>query len=782
MLAFYGAMLCLAGGNGPTLVFGKDDLPRLREVAEQGPEAEVWARLKELANGYADPQAKEYANPATIDEGHTDRPQVIGHMYGRRLINWMEALGFAYQMTGDQKYADAGIAALVGAATKVPVSDPRMAQSFAGARGDFMRGLALGLDWLGEAMTQEQRQLVEAVAAGYVRNLLAEANSGKAWWVPHHNFMGVAGGAAGCLSLLLRDAFPNESPQWEEQLTALVRRWLGEGFDADGAYYEGVLYSAYGLGNGILFAAALERHRGVSLFDHPHLRQYPSFIAEQLLPGETVFEARNDSGYAAPGDPALLKLSGVWRDGLAKWLWDEVGSGHSPLRIVWHNDIKPVSPSEAKVPLAKRFEGRGLVVSRTGWSDSDLMFSMEAGPYQRVTHNQADKGSFTLYGLGQRWAIDSGYGNNRQPGGRDQSVAHNLVLIDGNGQALSGAGAGTNGVIRAFLPGDRYDYALADATEAYQRNNHNQVGVPVDHALRHGLFFRPSHGAPAYAVVLDDIRLDEAAHDYTWLLHTSDKLEVKPSQGGPTLVALGNASGEAYVETPLDATGLGAVEWSCEVAEVGEYTIWAAVRAGGPELGKSDSFMVSVDGGKAFDWHMPGAPEWRWGQVTRGVKQELMTFKLAAGEHLLRFGTREPGAQVDVVAIRPASAGSGDLTAKGEIRFEAESGAVKEPMQVVKLEHVEPPTMRVELNASAPISWTEDQYDGHPRLLATAHTTAPEFAAVLAPLPGGQAAPKVVFNRDAAQLVITVTWPQRVDTITWPKTGERTPVVSQQAR
>ena len=73
------------------------------------------------------------------------------------------------------------------------------------------------------------------------------------------------------------------------------------------------------------------------------------------------------------------------------------------------------------------------------------MFSIEAGPYFPVTHNQADKGHFTLYGLGWRWAVDCGYANEHEREGRGQTLGHNCVLVDGQGQALSGAGWGTNG-------------------------------------------------------------------------------------------------------------------------------------------------------------------------------------------------------------------------------------------------------------------------------------------------------------------------------------------------
>jgi hypothetical protein len=193
-------------------------------------------------------------------------------------------------------------------------------------------------------------------------------------------------------------------------------------------------------------------------------------------------------------------------------------------------------PASLGEPLADHFVGRGLCVFRTGWKKDAVMFSTEAGPFYPVTHNQADKGHFTLYGLGHRWAIDSGYGNNRKPGGRDQTVAHNCVLIDGKGQALSGAGAGTNGRIASYDNNRDYGYAVCDATEAYNTNSKGQLGATVMHALRHCLFMRPYADVPAYAVVLDDIEKDDATHEFTWLLHTDEHNTVKVGEARVTIV------------------------------------------------------------------------------------------------------------------------------------------------------------------------------------------------------------------------------------------------------
>ncbi|MGE5532125.1 MAG: hypothetical protein ACM3VW_08430, partial [Bacteroidota bacterium] len=394
----------------PALWFSKQDIPRLQKVIATEPEATVWRGIVQRAEQYCTPGSGAYADPAMVAKRPEPpwKVQITGHYLGRRLTTWMETLGLAYQLTGDERFARQGVLLLDAAARCLQVTEPDIAQGFAGARGDIMRGLAVGYDWLGEAMTPEQKSAWAATSAGYVRNILTEAAGEKVWWKPHHNFMGVAIGAAGLLSLQLQPQFPDEAPKWRAQCTELVRTWLEKGFDEQGAYFEGTGYAAYGLSNAIAFADALQRAGGPNLFESNRLRLVPHFFAMSLLPGERVFEARNDANYAGLDDPGMLKLAGALDSGLARWLWQTAGGGDSPFRIVWSNNVAPQTPREAHEPLAEHFAGRGLCIWRMGWDANDVMFSIEAGPYYPVTHNQADEGHFTLYGLGQRWAIDSG--------------------------------------------------------------------------------------------------------------------------------------------------------------------------------------------------------------------------------------------------------------------------------------------------------------------------------------------------------------------------------------
>ncbi len=510
-----------------------------------------------------DPQSSGYADldkyllvaeSLTVSDGKEF--QTRGHQLARYLIDWMQTLGTAYRVTGDVKYRDYATGMLNRCAESVTLDSAYMTGGFPGVRGDIMRALATGYDFFAPDLTSEQRALVLKTTAEYMDDYIQSAQDLPVWWRPYHNFTGVCGGAAGWVALQQMAAGNPAADESLQQIIALVEDWLNKGFDKQGAYYEGIGYSAYPLENVILFADLLKKSGGKNLFEHPTLKRVIEYYALSALPGEKLMDARNDSLYTNPGE-LLLKLASEQQSGVAKWLyepitspkekrtWSKGAGGSFFLELLWSNDAVPVPPAEAGLPLAEYFEGRGLCIWRTGWDQTDVMFSIEAGNYYPVTHNQADKGHFTLYSHGRKWACDPGYANNKDPQGRAQTIAHNCVLIDGKGQALSGAGAGTSGRILSYTNTPAYGYALADCTDAYRRSytydeetggEKEQLHMPLDHAWRHTLFVRPEGDVPAYAVVLDDIQKDDLEHDYTWQMLCWPDLQFELRESGATVL------------------------------------------------------------------------------------------------------------------------------------------------------------------------------------------------------------------------------------------------------
>ncbi|MFI4912042.1 MAG: heparinase II/III family protein [Sedimentisphaeraceae bacterium JB056] len=521
---FFSAAIKAAGFE---MFAGKLSFQQIRAKLNSSEFEDQWKEFHAEALALCDPDSPGFADPAEIDKGFEQQAAATkGSLICRRLHRQIEVLGFAYHFTHDEQFSRHGIKLILSACEKLPLEGEIMSANLPGGKGDMIRALGFSYALFYEQLTPSERKIIFYTAKPYISDAVSNAQNPETGWYKYHNWNGVTGGAVGLVALAIENEYPKYSQKWQKDAVEIVNRWLDNGFDKQGAYLEGVGYTSYGLDNSLLFLAAMNNCKGIDYFRHPVLEKLPQFYALSLLPGENVYEARNDSNYGGIR-AQMLALAKYNRNSLAKWLSDNTASVKFWQKIVWDNDTLPLDPVKANVPLSSHFEGRGLCVWRTGWEKDDVMFSIEAGPYYNVTHNQADKGHFTLYGYGRKWACDPGYGNNREPEGRAQTAAHNCVLIDGKGQALSGAGLGTSGKILDYISEAEYGYALADCSDAYNANDRGMEGTPVKKALRHVFFIRPTEDNPAYAVILDDVEKDGLPHDYCWQMLSWPDLEFK---------------------------------------------------------------------------------------------------------------------------------------------------------------------------------------------------------------------------------------------------------------
>lgn len=568
----------------PILFFKASEVPTLQERITQPGYKQLWDDVLATARKYSDPQSPEYADAAafTADAVKDEAADARGHhQYGRELSTWLETLGFAYQMTGDPAFGKQGSALLL-AATNPSMINVVLKDIFPGSRGDMMRALAVGLDLLSGAMTPEDREKVAAVARTYLLAHVEEYSAPDSKWTStrvRHNFSGVCGGAVGMLGLALREDFPEEAPAWIDLGEKMVIAWLDNAFDREGAYPEGILYQRYGLGNSMIFASALWRAEGrKAIIENPRLQKVPYFLAMEMLPGEVAFDPWNDSlylvdlgGKGGSGSPFLLLMGdgfqgAITPNPLAAWLWSQTGSEYAKMmQIAWGNTAPKQSPRTViPQPYGAHFADRGLCVWRTGWERADTMFSIAAGPYHPITHDQADKGHFNYNGLGYRWAVDPGYGNNKEPQGRSQTVAHSCVLVDMKGQALSGAGLGTDGRILQYENTPRYGYALIDALPAYLGNNAGMPGTSLTKALRHSFFVHPADGLPSYAIILDDIEDGTTEHEFTWQMVAWENMAIT-NDGTDTFVLRPPGKSEKRPHMKLTVQAVAPVKLSHDV-------------------------------------------------------------------------------------------------------------------------------------------------------------------------------------------------------------------------
>jgi hypothetical protein len=114
-----------------------------------------------------------------------------------------------------------------------------------------------------------------------------------------------------------------------------------------------------------------------------------------------------------------------------------------------------------------------------------------------------------------------------------------------------------------------------------------------------------------------------------------------------------DASGQQYVAS--DAAEQGSVTFTVNLAEAGDYVIWARVLA--PTLSQN-SFFVSVDGGEKQVFHLAedSIGVWQWNVVHgraggAGSTLNPRIFTLPSGTHSITFRAREAGAGLDQIFV-----------------------------------------------------------------------------------------------------------------------------------
>ncbi|MDP6503212.1 MAG: heparinase II/III family protein, partial [Planctomycetota bacterium] len=234
-------------------------------------------------------------------------------------------------------------------------------------------------------------------------------------------------------------------------------------------------------------------------------------------------------------------IAGVWADRPAcLWVYDQmlndpdhpmspvnrecIPSDFSavPWMLLWPDDkaVEAAPPDECGYPLARHFRDRGVVSMRSGWGPEDLHVSMISGEPVRTAHRQADHNQVTLYALGEQFLIDSGYHEEDPETGEQMdgklAEAHNLVLVDGEGQSYFHTVDGwPMGHIESFVQGPSHAYTMGDCAEA--ANSRQTIHRAERHI--HAVWARDF---PQYVLWLDDFEADNDEHEYTLLLHTAE--------------------------------------------------------------------------------------------------------------------------------------------------------------------------------------------------------------------------------------------------------------------
>ncbi len=488
----------------PRLLIGPRDLPGFRQRMAHSPRlAPGWQFIQNAATSMLDaaPPGEAYARSASGQHGNYS---VVAHWYHRHLGN----VAFTAFVTGDERLTAKGVEMLMAACAYErwlgPLFDQRASFDppwHAALETAMMTtAVATGYDLLYPQLTEDQRATVGRVLiANGIRPLMQDwVDPVSASRLPRHqlptgNWVMVCTASAGVGALALLGEEP-DAAQWVRLARNRVRAWLYDrggdwfvdnpspngrptpipaigpsepNFDADGGYKESTTYMNYAMQYFCCFADGLRHQTGENLFTHapPNLLDQAAWT---IMGWREQGEVRSslmpfgDCGTTAAFPLLYAALTKHTRDPLAAWLCERVVPIPQDIReLVWLDEQVPADQPDASVPM-RAFRGIGQVALRSGWSPDTPAAAIKF----RQNRGHLDLGTFCLFGAGQPTLADSGSTNYGSPIYNDyssQSIAHNVVLVDGrpqsraDGQLLAAVAtsrlAAASGQLAAAYPG-----------------------------------------------------------------------------------------------------------------------------------------------------------------------------------------------------------------------------------------------------------------------------------------------------------------------------------------
>ena len=381
--------------------------------------------------------------------------------------------------------------------------------------GDAVLELSLSYNFLYDYLQEDQKIQCERL----LRSMSDWLHTDNCTWglpekaVTSCNHNSVHYGALGLCGLLL------EEDEWLEHGKERVQAFLCCCADETGFVTEGFSYLNYGHLTSIIFCESYKQIFGEQLYDMPNTINQ---LLAQTLPTPGKMLKVNDHGASVENMLTQLYLACRYKNAgalyiiteyekmigqyFSDWNMDMSGGIVYPFIYIFADEnLIPQKPSECDAELTQIFES-GRVMTRTAWDDPmAIHVSISSGRCFHSGHNHADKGSFTIYGLGEEFLIDVGASSN-------EDRAHNIMMINGVGQ-MFGISEG-----RILEKRDTKEslFAACDTLKSYVYTPKSLLGM----ARRNFLFVKTPI---PFLVIRDDMQIEwpgYGEHYFEFMMHS----------------------------------------------------------------------------------------------------------------------------------------------------------------------------------------------------------------------------------------------------------------------
>lgn len=327
-----------------------------------------------------------------------------------QLRNRMYLLGMLYQLHKEQKYADLAWRDMQ-VAIDTPDWNPR---HFLGV-AETSRALAIGYDWLYDALTPAQRKAIEdAILEKAFKYALASYRGQyiHGWWpAVNDNWNQVCNGGMGMAALAIADSHPKEAGEILTNVVRLLPIAMHE-YAPDGAWPEGIAYWGYGGDYNVQIIASLQTalNTDFGLADMPGYNNTAWFPILLTGPTGLAFNYGDSPAVTRSNSPAMLWFAKRFNQPYFATHYLPSARG-DVLDMLWYDATLLTPEAQKNAPPLPKDHQFGKVDVFTFTNDmndpSATWLAFKAGN-NGFNHSHLDLGSFVLDALGERWAVDLG--------------------------------------------------------------------------------------------------------------------------------------------------------------------------------------------------------------------------------------------------------------------------------------------------------------------------------------------------------------------------------------
>ncbi len=524
-------------GQHPRIMATADAFTRLREEVKTNPYKKAWYNQLLVT---ADKLVEENTTPLKFELRDGIRLCYVAF----DLIDNMYTLAMAYQLTGDTKYVERAwvdLQAVSEFATwyAIPL-DP----------GAFATGVAIGYDWMYDALTQEQKQVLEQAMYENAYRIACDEYMGKNALldrtVVSYNQCIIINSELALGALAFMDVYPELSAYIVSNAVRAADVSMTE-YGPDGAWIEGPHYWDYTTQFTAKLLSSLDIIFGTCFsLDLCEGLDNSAFYMLNVQSDVSVFNYNDGSEYTIY-PPEMLYLSNKYNKPEITSAVLEVSNGRLfgdrmfdediALSLLWY-DTSIKASDDAMPPLDSAYYEEGVVTFRDRWSSEPTTFVGMHGGYNQIVHGQLDAGSFIYDYAGIRWITELGdtpydtsvTGQYYTEGGRwrlyrSKAEAHNTIVIVNEDTKPTDTDqvVDAEAIFTKVESGEKGSIAVLDMTEVYGQGAEEESYAQGATKATRGFFFTDDRTS---LVVRDEITLSKDNSTVYSFMHTDAEVEL----------------------------------------------------------------------------------------------------------------------------------------------------------------------------------------------------------------------------------------------------------------